>query len=223
MKRTRLNALAVAASLLLALLAPLAQAGEAAWGRIDELATGRAVPGPAGWLNYCMAGLDRCGRSVGPVEVAATPEALATVERIHAEVNRRLTARAEPRGRDLWQVASASGDCEDYALTKQALLRAAGLPPGAIRLATALLPSGEYHAVVTVATTRGTLVLDNLRAGAVPLDALAYRWLRLEDPVGGLRWKELRGEPELAALLPPVGEPGRLASHRAGVTGGTAQ
>jgi predicted transglutaminase-like cysteine proteinase len=206
---------------------PTAQAREgAAWRRIDDLATGRAVPGPAGWLNYCMAaGLGRCGGSAPPAEVAASPEALALVKRAQAEVNRRVVARAEPAGRDLWQVASASGDCEDYALAKQALLRAAGLPPGAVRLATAVLPSGEHHAVLTVATTRGTLVLDNLRKGVVPLAALPYRWLRLEDPTGGLRWKELRGEAELAESrsASPRPAPSAATSGPGAATGGVAQ
>jgi predicted transglutaminase-like cysteine proteinase len=223
MDRPSLSALALAVLAFL-LAAPASRAGEAAaWGRIDDLATGEAVPGPAGWLHYCMAARGACGAPVRPAEVAATPEALALIERVQAAVNGRLTARAEPPGRDLWQVGPASGDCEDYALTKQALLRAAGLPPGAVRLATAMLPDGEYHAVLTVATTRGTVVLDNLRAGAAPLDAVPYRWLRLEDPAGGLRWKELRGEPVMAAAQPaPRRRPGPR-DRDAAATGTIAQ
>ncbi|HEX6013653.1 MAG TPA: transglutaminase-like cysteine peptidase [Geminicoccaceae bacterium] len=214
-------ALTVAASLL---PASASRAGEAAaWGRIDDLATGNAVAGPAGWLNYCMAARGTCGAPVPSTEVAPTPETLAVVERVQAEVNGRLTARAEPPGRDLWQVAPASGDCEDYALTKQVLLRAAGLPPGVVRLATVTLPNGEYHAVLTVATTRGTLVLDNLRAGAVPLDAVPYRWLRLEDPAGGLRWKELRSEPVVAAAQPASRRRPDHRDHDAAATGTIAQ
>jgi predicted transglutaminase-like cysteine proteinase len=180
-----------------------------AWGRIDALATGRAVAAPAGWLNHCMADLDRCRPGPGGSVAAADNATLALVAQVQREVNRRIAPRGEPEGRDLWLVGPPSGDCDDYALTKQALLRAAGLPAGAVRLATALLPNGELHAVVTVETTRGTLVLDNLQFEPVPLDMVGYRWLRLEQPGPGLRWMELQGPPQDAGSLLPASAGGR--------------
>jgi predicted transglutaminase-like cysteine proteinase len=165
----------------------------APWGRIADLTTGRDVAAPPGWLNYCLAEKDRCAPAAEASEVDATPELLALVQQVQADVNRRVAPRPEPAGRDLWQIADGSGDCEDFALAKQAALRSAGLPAGAVRLATARLPNRELHAVVTVATDDGTLVLDNLRPSAVPLRTLDYTWLRLQGVRGSLRWEELRG------------------------------
>lgn len=187
--------------------ASVAQAAAPAtpWGRIADLATGRDVAAPPGWLNFCMAGRWRCAPASEASEIDAAPALLALVQRVQAEVNQRVTAQPEPAGRDLWQIADSSGDCEDFALAKQAALRAAGLPAGAVRLATARLPNGEFHAVVTVATTAGTLVLDNLQASAVPLRALDYVWLRLQGARGSLRWEELRddsGRESAATALP---------------------
>jgi predicted transglutaminase-like cysteine proteinase len=116
---------------------------------------------------------------------------MAMLNRVQTEVNRAVAPEPEPPGRDLWQTGNRSGDCEDYALAKQQRLRAAGLPAGAIRLATARLPNGELHAVLTVDTDRGTLVLDNLQQRVVPMSKLAYAWLRAQGVDTTLRWREL--------------------------------
>ncbi|MEK0085611.1 transglutaminase-like cysteine peptidase [Benzoatithermus flavus] len=163
------------------------------WGRVDALATGATRPAPAGWLNHCMTDLAACQ----PVDDAATVPAdqahMALLTGIQHAVNRSIEPRREPPGQDLWSVAPRSGDCEDYALTKQRLLRLAGLPRRAVRLATVELPNGEEHVVLTVETTRGTLVLDNLHAEVMHFNRLGYRWYAIEEPSLGLRWKELRG------------------------------
>lgn len=171
-----------------------AGASQMDWGRLDSLATGRTIAGPAGWLNWCMAEMARCAPT-WPVEpVAATSRTLALLDTVQAQVNAALTPQAEPPGRDLWQTTAASGDCEDYALAKQDRLRAAGLPAGAARLATARLPDGQLHAVLTVETDHGTLVLDNLQPRVVPLKSLGYAWLRAQGFDGSLRWRELDTE-----------------------------
>ena len=185
-------------------LLPARAAAPPAWGSLDGLATGRAVPGPAGWLNWCLADLARC-RPAAPERLpAATPDLLALLERVQGEVNAAIAPRQEPAGRDLWQAGAPSGDCEDYALTKRQRLLAAGLPGAALHLATVLLPHGERHAVLAVDTDQGTLVLDNLRPRIVPLRDLPYAWLGAQGADETLLWRELAG-----AARSPV--PGGLA------------
>ncbi|MFO1046541.1 MAG: transglutaminase-like cysteine peptidase [Geminicoccaceae bacterium] len=187
------------------------------WGRLDDLQTGRAVPGPAGWLNWCMADPSRCGEAHRTETLPATGALVALLEEVQGEVNAAIAPRPERPGVDLWRADATAGDCEDYALAKRARLRAAGLPAGAVRLATAALPSGELHAVLTVETDRGTLVLDNLRPGVVPMRALDYAWRRLEGTYGRLEWRELGGTAMLAA-----GQAARTAGT-ASLAAGSAQ
>ena len=59
-------------------------------------------------------------------------------------------------------MGGVSGDCEDYALAKRDALIAAGIGSANARIATGVLPSGEYHAMLIVSTKRGDFVLDNL-------------------------------------------------------------
>jgi predicted transglutaminase-like cysteine proteinase len=208
---------------LLALLATLAgspaaasDAAPADWGRLDGLATGHSIAGPAGWLNWCMADTARCTPADGADPVRATPQLLALLDSVQQEVNGALAPLAEPPGRDLWQIGARSGDCEDYALAKQQRLRAAGLPSGAARLATARLPNGELHAVLAVDTDRGTLVLDNLQRRVVPLRSLAYAWQRAQGTDGTLRWRELAATPAPGSRHARVGATPRDGAQTAG-------
>lgn len=187
-----------------------ASAAQPAWGSLEVVVTGRTVAGPAGWLNWCMGAAERCLPAQRPEVAPATPALLAAVERVQRQVNAAISPRAEPAGRDLWQHDADHGDCEDFALAKQHKLRAAGLPHGAVRLATARLASGELHAVVTVETDRGTLVLDNLHDRVMPVASLDYSWLRLQGTDGSLRWRELAGAP--AGALGPRAIEARTAS-----------
>jgi predicted transglutaminase-like cysteine proteinase len=164
---------------------------QTAHGRLDDLRTGRLVAGPAGWLNWCMVDLGRCANARHAVTLTTTPLLLELLARVQREVNASIEPQPEPPGRDLWRADAAAGDCEDYALAKRARLQAAGLPAGAMRLATAILPRGELHAVLTVETDRGTLVLDNLRRDVTALRTLDYAWQRVEDTQDSLAWQEL--------------------------------
>lgn len=108
---------------------------------------------------------------------------LALILAINADVNASIRFQPEARGRDVWTVAPAVGDCEDFALTKYHRLLAAGVPasdmavtivryPGVRKGRIALPP--RYHAVLVV----GDLVLDNENRGdpVTVRDYRAARW-----------------------------------------------
>jgi predicted transglutaminase-like cysteine proteinase len=72
-----------------------------------------------------------------------------------------------------WTIAPKAGDCEDYALTKMVELMGAGYPRSALKLAMVKVKkTGEGHMVLTVETTSGTFVLDNMK----PRNKKVYRW-----------------------------------------------
>lgn len=162
---------------------------------LDQLADGSFGPAPAGWLNYCLAVPVRCARPVSSARLPWDAETAATVRRVQREVNGSIRPEAEPPSRDAWLLGPGAGDCEDFALTKQAALRAAGLPAGALRLATAFTERGEYHTVLTAQTDRGTYVLDNRFADPLPLGEVPYRWVMLERPDRPFRWSRLDRAP----------------------------
>lgn len=85
---------------------------------------------------------------------------------------RRDTRREWIAPRDFWSVG---GDCEDYALTKAAELRAAGR--SGLWLAVLVNgPAGEAHAVLVAEDQGGMVTLDNREAKLVPWSITAARY-----------------------------------------------
>jgi len=114
---------------------------------------------------FCQTHPDQC-RGGGADTIVLTDAALRTLQTVNRRVNRAI--RPQRDAADVWALAPAAGDCEDYALTKRAMLIEAGWPPNALRLAIGQR-RGEAHAILIVQTDRGILALDNLRAAITTL------------------------------------------------------
>lgn len=161
---------------------------------LAELVDGDARA-PGGWIDYCVASpTGGCFRMGQPVAVEADSDVLALLSAVQASVDAAIEPRVEAPGIDNWEEGPSFGDCEDYALTKRRALLVAGLPAGALRLATAYTEHGEYHAVLTVATTDGTLVLDNRFPTVRDWRSMPYRWVTLQRPDWPFRWLRLADE-----------------------------
>ncbi|WP_245314714.1 transglutaminase-like cysteine peptidase [Sinorhizobium alkalisoli] len=78
--------------------------------------------------------------------------------------------------RDYWAapaeiLARGKGDCEDYAILKMAALKELGLPPRSMSIVVLRdTRRNLYHAVLTVMTSQGYFILDNL-SNEVKLDS----------------------------------------------------
>ncbi len=78
---------------------------------------------------------------------------------------------AKPKTDDQWKEWPLSGQCHDYALTKQIELGYRGIPS---QLAEVELANGEHHLVLFV----DNLVLDNLTDAIISRAAMAYKLVR---------------------------------------------
>lgn len=110
------------------------------------------------------------------------------IEKVNRRVNKAIKPRLEKR--DIWTVGTASGDCEEFALTKRRDLIESGIPAGALRMAVVLTEKGEGHAVLVVRTDVGDLVLDNRRANIVISQKTGYEFLKMAT-ANPLSWVEL--------------------------------
>lgn len=90
--------------------------------------------------------------------------------RVNAWVNREITYRGDDqnyRRSDFWATAQQtlalrSGDCEDFAILKMHMLRAAGIDPARMKLVLLRdLAANADHAFLLVQTDSGKFVLDN--------------------------------------------------------------
>ncbi len=113
------------------------------------------------------------------------------------DVNRAVNASIHPLRNneglagEKWLLAPASGDCNDYAVTKRHQLIAKGWPARTVLLSEVVTTSGEHHLVTVVRTSGGDLVLDNLTDQIVPWSRTPYRWVRIQTPKNPNYWASI--------------------------------
>lgn len=156
-------------------------------GRIDGGGGARPV---AAWVKFCE-------RYAGECDVnTAEPEAISLTDRNwHAlnTVNRQVNTSLKPMTDqehwgvvDRWDVPTDGyGDCEDYQLLKRKILvERYGFPRRALRMTVVIDEQGEGHAVLTVRTDEGDLILDNKRNGILPWHQTGYVYVKREGQEG---------------------------------------
>lgn len=141
----------------------------------------QTLAAPVGYQIFCMKNKSDC-RGGGASSIALTSTTASLLRQVNNTINASIRYRSDRS--EVWSVGGMSGDCEDFALTKRNRLIRAGLPAGALRMATARTARGELHAVLIVKTDKGDLVLDNIRKTIVPRERSGYRYLKVatSDP-----------------------------------------
>lgn len=92
---------------------------------------------------------------------------------------------------EVWAYPKSYGDCEDYVLMKRHMLMERGWPPSSLLITVVLQPNGEGHAVLTVRTTKGDYILDNLDSKIKRWDQTPYTYLKRQSETHSGRWKDI--------------------------------
>jgi predicted transglutaminase-like cysteine proteinase len=153
---------------------------------------------PSGLASLCLREPQLCAI----VEPAQLPLALSGAERdLIAQVNTAVNHAIRPAtdeklyGRvEYWTLPREAGDCEDYVLLKRKMLAEKGLPPAALLLTVAHDENGEAHAVLSIPTTRGDLILDNRRDEVLHWRATGYSFIKRQSATDPTRWLALSQE-----------------------------
>lgn len=162
---------AFCATLCLALLASPAQAGNAP----GPAAFGSAVlgigstPYDAQWTKSQSPAL---GRGTSIAAAARNLDGLERLRFVNTAVNKAIQFRADTsnwKSEDYWATAAqtltrGTGDCEDYAIAKMQLLRAAGVPAADMFLVIGNDATAGAHAVLLVRLDDRYWVLNNLQS-----------------------------------------------------------
>ena len=80
------------------------------------------------------------------------------------------------------------GDCEDLVLLKRRDLIDKGWPTGALLITVVRQPNGDGHAVLTVLTDRGDLVLDNLEPRVLVWSDTDYEYVKRQSEFDSGQW-----------------------------------
>jgi len=157
----------------------------------NEARYGATDPRP--WSRFCAKYRGQCDTpDDNRYEIRLDDDKLAVLGRINKRVNADIRYETD---QSQWGVddqydlpITGRGDCEDIALQKRKLLIQAGFPARALLL-TVVEWRGSGHAVLTVVTDHGDLLLDNHTDSIKTFDDIDYKLIQRQDPHWLARWK----------------------------------
>lgn len=164
---------------------------------------------PIGYVQFCGEHANECQPS-GPqvYEIALTETKFAELQKVNRAVNDAVepVTDLEHYGvTELWAYPDdGKGDCEDYVLEKRRVLMNLGWPASALLITVVRDRAGDGHAVLTVVTDRGDLILDNQAPEIVRWKETGYRYVKRQSQNDPSQWVSL-GE----TRSPPVVGGGR--------------
>ena len=140
----------------------------------------------AAWVSFCQGYASECAvNTAEPARITLTGPVWAQIVAVNRRVNKSVRAMTDMDHLgtpDRWDLAEDGvGDCEDFQLLKRHLLAAAGLPRRAMRMTVVIDEKGEGHAVLTLITDRGDLVLDNKTSAILPWHRTGYVFVKRES------------------------------------------
>ncbi len=160
--------------------------------------TGRTSQ-PIGHYVFCQSHAAECSvRTPRDPRVKLTPTKWNQLVAVNAEVNRDIKEATDEQiyGRPEWWAYPdkiGEGDCEDLVLLKRRDLIKEGWPTGALLITVVRQKNGDGHAVLTVLTDRGDLVLDNLNPRVLVWDRTDYAYLKRQSEYDSGQWVSIGG------------------------------
>ncbi|MBB4651445.1 putative transglutaminase-like cysteine proteinase [Aminobacter niigataensis] len=185
------------AGVFLGLVAGVVLSAGAALAASQPMVTGGLTSQPIGHYDFCRLNPRECSikqRDTGPERMTGA------LWRKMVAVNVATNAAIKPMndidiyGRDeVWiYPANGEGDCEDYVLEKRRMLSQEGVSLANLLITVVRKPDGEGHAVLTVRTSKGDFVLDNLTDTVRQWDETGYRYLKRQSSENTGRWVSIR-------------------------------
>jgi len=159
---------------------------------------GETLP-PIGYVNFCRSHAEDClpgDRHATRVEL--TPERWQELQQVNTYVNTTIEPATDEELYNLpeyWTYPGSKGDCEDYVLLKRRYLIGLGWPASALRITVVLDDQDAGHAVLTVATDRGDLVLDNQEPEILPWLETSYTFVKRQSQNHPMVWVALQPVP----------------------------
>ena len=156
-----------------------------------SMRTGGVTSQPIGHYQFCQKNRRECSsiRNANPAKVTAV--GWRVIRDVNASVNRaiRPVTDREHFGRDeLWTYPNGAGDCEDFVLLKRKKLMERGFAAADLLITVVRKPDGEGHAVLTVRSSEGDFILDNLENEVKLWSETPYRYLKRQASFHAGRW-----------------------------------
>ena len=147
--------------------------------------TGGRTTQPIGHYDFCLREPDECRqKTVRKEPVDLTRKLWSALVDVNNSVNVTVTPRTDGEiwgQEELWSYPTNVGDCEDYVLEKRRQLMALGVPAGNLLVTVVRQPNGDGHAVLTVSTSLGDFILDNLETRVLAWNDTEYTYLKRQS------------------------------------------
>lgn len=179
-------------------------AANAAGDRPLFIAVGSSARPPVGWIEFCSEYAPECEtKPIPPRDMVLTTKAWKELARINKWVNetvRPITDLEHWGVVERWNYPDDGyGDCEDYVLLKRRMLMQAGWPRQALLITVVRDRKGDGHAVLTVRTDKGELILDNQNADILLWTETGYRFVKRQSQHDPNVWVTLGDQRPAAA------------------------
>lgn len=160
--------------------------------------TGNYTSIPIGHYMFCNENPHECRtRTRQDVRMDLTPRRWRELVDINQRVNRTIkpiTDQALYGTEEHWTYPTLAGDCEDYVLQKRHELLQRGWSEASLLITVVRQPNGEGHAVLTVRTDRGDLVLDNLEDRVTLWSDTPYHFIKRQSKHHTGKWETIHDE-----------------------------
>lgn len=151
---------------------------------------------PIGYVQYCQERSWECRNTTAePKDVDMTRARMAELDYVNRWVNKSIEAISDLDHygvAEYWTIPSnGKGDCEDYALLKRKMLMERGWPESALLMTVVRDQKGDGHAVLTVRTNEGDVVLDNVNDQIITWHNTGYRFVKRQSQWNPTQWVSL--------------------------------
>ena len=157
-----------------------------------SMVTGGITSQPIGNYEFCQKYSDECNiRNKMTPPPRVTEYGWGVIREINTSVNTTIVAMTDQEiyGKDeVWEYPTTAGDCEDFVLLKRKKLIERGFSVADLLITVVRKPDGEGHAVLTLRTTDGDYILDNLTDDVKLWTDTNYTYLKRQASFNTGRW-----------------------------------
>ena len=168
--------------------------------KVRWMTLGRRSAALAGHKGFCQRHSNQCGfKNVSPSVIVHSDELMDMLRRLTTMVNTTFLPKEDKEiygESEFWNLPNIYADCDDYAAMKRKILLDAGFPASALLLTHVNAPQGGgSHLVLTVRTTDGDYVLDNLTNDVKRWNEMGYMAVhRAVDPRNSEDWLTVKDQ-----------------------------
>jgi predicted transglutaminase-like cysteine proteinase len=160
------------------------------------MTTGGRTTQPIGHYDFCRDYPAECKQRSAPRKpVELTRKLWAGIIQVNDAVNTEVAPLTDMEiwgVEEKWSYPTTVGDCEDYALEKRRRLMALGVSPGDLLMTVVRQPNGDGHAVLTVRTSLGDFILDNLDPRVRNWSETEYTYLKRQSETHSGVWVSIK-------------------------------